>query len=189
MAALDRRYDVSRSEISLIAASGAALVALLLALGLPFAAAAFSGLLASAMTLVALIDHRQFTIPDVLSLPAIPIGLLAAKITFGQTWASLLADHGLAALVAGGVFLAIRLFYRQFRGIEGLGLGDVKLAATAGAWLGLEALPMTCLLASASALVSALLLQRAGTGMKSRIAFGSFIAPAIVLMWLGRIAG
>ncbi len=39
----------------------------------------------------------------------------------------------IAVAVCGGVFLAVRELFFRLRGIDGLGLGDVKLAAAGGA--------------------------------------------------------
>jgi leader peptidase (prepilin peptidase)/N-methyltransferase len=114
--------------------------------------AAFTAYLFLTMALITLIDLRHFIIPDVLSLPAIAVGLLANIVLFpeGNRFAGL--THGLAGAVAGGgAFYLLRAVYFRLRGIEGLGLGDVKLAAVAGAWLGPAALPSACLLATLSA--------------------------------------
>jgi leader peptidase (prepilin peptidase) / N-methyltransferase len=134
-------------------------------------------LLVFPMALITLIDHRHFIIPDLLSLPSIAIGLAVAALN------TILLDHAIAALIAAGVLWMLRFLYTKWRGIEGLGLGDVKLAAAAGAWLGLDALPITCLLATCAALV-AVMLKGGDTGPRTAVPFGSFIAPSICLMWL-----
>jgi leader peptidase (prepilin peptidase) / N-methyltransferase len=154
----------------------------------PPLAALLAGYLVFTMALVVLIDYRHFIIPDVLSLPAVPLGLVASTSAFP---APVLLDHVAAVLVAGSFLYAIRAIYRRVRGIEGLGLGDVKLAAAAGAWVGLEYLPMTCLLATCAALVAVLarsaLTRASETTMTTAIPFGAFIAPAIVIMWTARL--
>ena len=151
-------------------------------------AAVLAGYLVFTMALVVLVDYRHFIIPDALSLPAIPLGLAAATSAFPEP---VLLDHALAALAAGSSLYAVRAAYRRVRGIEGLGLGDVKLAIAAGAWVGLDYLPMTCLLATCAALFAVLArsaFTRAGeTTMTTAIPFGSFIAPAIVIMWTTRL--
>jgi leader peptidase (prepilin peptidase) / N-methyltransferase len=149
--------------------------ALALTCGVAFGAVAI--LLVFPMALITLIDHRHFIIPDVLSLPSIVIGLAVASLDKTPL------DHATAAVIAASVFWILRFLYQHWRGIEGLGLGDVKLAAAAGAWLGLDALPITCLLATCAALV-AVLLRGGDTGPRTAIPFGSFIAPSICLMWL-----
>lgn len=154
----------------------------------PPLAAVLAGYLVFTMALVVLVDYRHFIIPDGLSLPAIPLGLAAATSAFPEP---VLLDHALAALAAGSSLYAVRAVYRRVRGIEGLGLGDVKLATAAGAWVGLDYLPMTCLLATCAALFAVLArsaFTRAGeTTMTTAIPFGSFIAPAIVIMWTTRL--
>lgn len=154
-------------------------------------AALAAGYMLFTMLLVMLIDFRQFIIPDALSLPAVPLGLIAALFAFPGAIETILLDQVLAAFVAGGSLYAVRALYFRMRGVEGLGLGDVKLAAAAGAWVGLEALPMTCLLATVAALAAVLVrsvfVRSTTTSLTTAIPFGSFIAPAIIIMWLFRL--
>lgn len=167
-----------------------ALFAGLLAL-LPPTAAAFTACLFFAMALITLADFRHFIIPDVLSLPAIPIGLAAnAMILKEGDWVSGLSDGLMGAVLGGGAFLLLRSLYFRLRGVEGLGLGDVKLAGVAGAWLGPAALAPACLVAALAALAAALLLSgRRKLHARLHLPFGSFIAPAIFLFWLMALAG
>jgi leader peptidase (prepilin peptidase)/N-methyltransferase len=147
--------------------------------------------LAATMLLVTVIDARIFVIPDWLSLPAVPVGILATLAVFPGSWLDLLSDRLLAAAAASGFLYAVRHIHWRFRGIEGLGLGDVKLAAVAGAWLGLANLAPTLLLATIAALAAVLVHRlKPGGGAVSgttRVPFGSFIAPAILGMWLWQV--
>ena len=83
-------------------------------------------------------------------------------------------------------FAAIAGIYRRARGREGLGLGDAKLLAAAGAWLGWQALPGVVLIAAASGLAFALATPLGGGKLAwtSRIAFGPHLALAFWLTWL-----
>ncbi len=94
-----------------------------------------------------------------------------------------------AALGAALGYLAFRLvamLYRRLRGREGLGAGDAKLLAAAGAWLGAQALPGVVLLAAVSALALALLASARGGRLSATLAvpFGPPLAVAIWLAWL-----
>ena len=75
---------------------------------------------------------------------------------------------------------------RGLRGVEGLGLGDVKLAAVAGVWLDWADLPAAVELAAVAALATVLYRRWRGEdlGMQARLPFGAFLAPAIWLCWL-----
>ncbi len=182
-------YGVKRLEVALVAAVAVvlALVAWRTTDGLVALALSY---LAFTMLLITIIDSRVMLIPDVLSLPAIPAGLIAAKVLGQRDLLDVLWDNGLAALVASGFLFAIRATYMRLRGVEGLGLGDVKLAAAAGAWVGLEMLPITCLLATCGALVAVVIKGIASgnqTHMKTAIPFGSFIALAILMSWISKL--
>ena len=68
----------------------------------------------------------------------------------------------------------------------GLGLGDVKLAAVAGAWTGLAGLANVWLFACIAAIGFVLFQRLAGANTisrETRIAFGAFLAPAIWAVW------
>jgi leader peptidase (prepilin peptidase)/N-methyltransferase len=89
--------------------------------------------------------------------------------------------------LAAGLFFTVRAAYRVLRGREGLGLGDVKLAAAAGAWLSLLMLPMAIEIAALAALTAYVLRQgnrRRALRATGRIPYGTFLAPAIWLGWV-----
>jgi leader peptidase (prepilin peptidase)/N-methyltransferase len=99
---------------------------------------------------------------------------------------ALLAPHLASALAGFAAFAAIALAYRRLRGREGLGLGDAKLLAAAGAWLGWQALPGLVLVAALGALAVALARTATGGTLSAtmRVAFGSYLALAFWLVWL-----
>jgi len=131
---------------------------------------------------LAWIDWRHFLLPDVLTLPLIPTGLLVAYLLDPE----LVASHAVAALAGFLVFALIGLIYRRLRQREGIGLGDAKLLAAAGAWLGWQALPGLVLLAASGALAVALARSALGAKLEAttRIAFGSYLALAFWVVWL-----
>lgn len=181
---LSANYDLHLSEVFACLVCGIVFAGVTALLSSPLAAI-LGGYLMFTMALVVIIDYRHFTIPNVLSLPAIPLGLLAAVSAFPEP---ALLDHILAAAIAGLFLYGVRAIYWKMRGVEGLGLGDVKLGIAAGAWVGLEALPLTCLLATGAALIAVMIRGRSGqTSMTTPVPLGSFIAPAIAIVWLVRL--
>lgn len=80
---------------------------------------------------IAAFDARLFLIPDGL---VVSLGALALAAPFAPPPVTQL----LGAAALGGLFLGVRLAYRRMRQIDGLGLGDVKLAAAMGLALGPE---------------------------------------------------
>lgn len=131
---------------------------------------------------LALIDARHFILPDILTLPLIIAGLAVVFFIDPEK----LLPHVLAAVIAGASLALISTLYRALRGREGLGLGDAKLFAAGGAWVGLDGLPGIILIACFAALAWALVqcgLQRRLRG-DMRIAFGPFLALGIWLVWL-----
>jgi leader peptidase (prepilin peptidase)/N-methyltransferase len=98
----------------------------------------------------------------------------------GVVWRIASAAAGFAAL------FAVAWGYRALRGRAGLGLGDAKLLAAAGAWLGMEALPSVMLWACGSALLAVLIAAafRLPVEGATRIPFGPFLALGFWIVWL-----
>ena len=148
----------------------------------------FGLLLGWILLALAWIDVRHYVLPDKLTLPLIAFGLLAT---------SVLASDQIFAHVAGALagyltFAVISAIYRRLRGRDGLGGGDAKLFAAAGAWLSWSALPSVLLLASLIGLLSGRLAtgtaktacQERSASVQDKIAFGPALAAAIWLTWL-----
>jgi leader peptidase (prepilin peptidase)/N-methyltransferase len=125
-------------------------------------------------------DFRYQLLPDFLTLPLTGFGLAA-------TWA--LDPGGLfpnvigAAIGFGGVVL-LRFVYQRLRGREGMGLGDAKLLAAAGAWTGWMGLPSILSIAAISALIFALWRKGRQLDLSDRIPFGPFLAGGFWIVWL-----
>jgi leader peptidase (prepilin peptidase)/N-methyltransferase len=135
-----------------------------------------------ALLSLALIDWRHLLLPDSLTLPLIPIGLLVAW-SLGPEQ---LLSHVIGAAAGFLLLWAIALLYRRMRGREGLGLGDAKLLAAAGAWLGWEGLPSVILIAAATGLTAAVLQARTHGSLDTQrpLPFGPYLAGAFWLVWL-----
>ena len=154
---------------------------------LPAKLALVACLLGWAMLAIAVVDARRFMIPDVLSLPAIPAGLLASGWLLEPGVVDLVRIDHVIGMLAGGISLwLVRALYFRVRGREGLGLGDVKLAAAAGAWIGWQGLADVILLAAVGALsltIALAIVRGKELSAAARIPFGCFLAPSIWLVW------
>lgn len=132
---------------------------------------------------LALSDLVRLELPDELTLPLIPAGLAVAWLHAPSS----LGDHVIGALAGFAAFGAVMLLYRRLRGHDGLGLGDAKLMAAAGAWTGWQALPSLLLLASLAALCAVAFAAR-NTGraltLRSQVPLGVYLAGATWLVWL-----
>ena len=78
------------------------------------------------------------------------------------------------------------MLYSRVRGRDGLGLGDAKLFAASGAWLGLEGLPAVLLVACGAAIVALLVMAWRSQALSAttRIPFGPFLAFGTWIVWL-----
>ncbi len=137
---------------------------------------------------LAWIDWTEFLLPDVLTLPLLLVGLALTLVWDPDA----LADHCVAVIVGYLAFVGLAFAYRRLRGRDGLGGGDAKLIAAAGAWCGVAALPFVILGSALLGLLAALLAALAGRAITSttRIPFGPCIALAFWLVWLyGPLSG
>jgi len=183
MASLDARRIAVAAALGTLAIA-AVLASIKLAPGAP-------GLLGAALALIALaiaaIDARWFVIPNELNAAGFALGLInAAVLAPDAIWEAV----GLGALRGAALalaFLGLRALYRRWRGREGLGLGDVKLAAVAGAWLDWATLPIVIEIAALAALAAfgfRLYLLRKPVTTALKFPFGLFLAPAIWVGWV-----
>jgi leader peptidase (prepilin peptidase)/N-methyltransferase len=146
---------------------------------------ALGALLALLMLAIAVIDARRFIIPNELTLAALVLALVQAAVLDPDPAVAVLQAVLRGAALAL-IFFAIRETYAKLRGRDGLGLGDVKLAGVAGAWLGWTAIPIAVEIAALSALALYLVRYLSGRPLRAtqRIPFGLFLAPAIWIAWM-----
>lgn len=128
------------------------------------------------------IDWREEVIPDVLSIPLVGAGFLF----FAWFKSDTLMLHILGAVIGYAAFRTITFVYSAVRKREGLGQGDAKLLAAAGAWVSAIGLPSVVIWASFGA--AAVLLGATARGKRlaldDRLPFGTFLCAGIWLVWL-----
>jgi leader peptidase (prepilin peptidase)/N-methyltransferase len=151
-----------------------------------------SGLLLALLLAIAHVDFLAYRIPDLcnLALAALGAGAVALGVRDGASPADFVPEALVpafaSALIYGAVFWGARAAFLWWRGIVGLGLGDVKFAAAAGLWLPVEALPGFVLVASASGLAwaAARHARRGRLELHHRLAFGPHLALSLWCSWL-----
>jgi leader peptidase (prepilin peptidase)/N-methyltransferase len=123
------------------------------------------------------IDLEHHLLPNVITLPGIIIGAAFSLITEPGWLASVLG-----ILVGGGTLWLVAEAYYLVRHEEGLGMGDVKMLAMIGAFVGWKLTLITLMMASfAGSLVGILLIVSRRGGMKYALPFGTFLAMGAAL--------
>lgn len=127
------------------------------------------------------IDYDFKLLPDALTLPGTLIALVAALMPGGPG-----ARHALLGIVVGSGYLWLFAWiWATFLKREGMGGGDIKLAAMFGALVGPIGAFLTITIAAFSgALVGAALMARGKGGMRTELPFGTFLAPAAMVAFL-----
>ncbi len=126
----------------------------------------------SILMAAAQVDLRMMLLPDALTMPLLWAGVLFAAIGVGP----LSVTASLAGVVCGYASLfSIAWAFSALTGKQGLGVGDVKLFAALGAWVGAPALILVALAACSGSVVVALV---RGRRADQQAPFGPFLALA-----------
>ena len=142
--------------------------------GLPFASRLVFGCL---LVVLFAIDLEHHLLPNVITLPGIAVGFVFSWFGAPGWQASLIG-----IVVGGGVLYLIAEAYYRLRHEEGLGMGDVKMLAMIGAFVGWKLTLVTLMMASLSgSLVGVVLIASKRGGMKYALPFGTFLAMGAVL--------
>ena len=138
------------------------------------------GLLCILSAVLAWIDIRDGIIPDWLNLAIAGLGLVKITMTGDSSAAIEALGEGVAI---GALFWLLRRLYFSFRGVQGLGLGDVKLLGAAGIWVGIAGIPLVLLVATMTALACVGVMQLSGRALTARtsLPFGPFLAAGLLL--------
>ena len=176
-----------------LAAIAVPLVAAVLAITtLPWMQAVLFTILTGLSTALAIGDFHHRHLADSLVIALAGIGLAASPVSFVTTP----TDAVIGGLAGGAAFWLVALGYRRFRGVDGLGFGDVKLAAAIGLWLGWQPLAHAVLLACALTAGHAVFTHRRAIGVsgasnctsirKVRFPLGAYLTVATVILWYVR---
>ena len=133
-------------------------------------------LFTAAMIVLFVVDLRHHVLPNAITLPGVAVGL-TCSVGLEPGW----RDALLGVLGGGGLLLAIAQVYARIRGREGLGMGDVKMLAMIGGFLGWRLAFVTLAWASlAGAAAGVAMMRFAGVGWRHPLPLGSFLAVAAV---------
>ena len=123
------------------------------------------------------VDREHFILPHAITLPGIVAGFVFSFFT-EPGWQSSL----LGILVGGGTLLGVGQAYFWVRHEEGIGMGDFKMLAMIGAFLGWRLTLVTLMMASLiGSIIGVLLIATQRGAMKSALPFGTFLAMGAVV--------
>lgn len=182
--------------------SGLLTFMLVLIYGIQFKTAVYM-LVTYSLIVISLIDLRYMIIPNVITIPGIFAGLAVGAIR--TDWHSMLGELSVAGagdivymisrfpvidslagmIFGGGILLSIAYLYKLLRKIEGMGMGDVKLLAMLGTFLGVQGVIFIIFLSSLLGSVSGISLVIYNRGdLKYAIPYGPFISLAAITYML-----
>jgi leader peptidase (prepilin peptidase)/N-methyltransferase len=128
--------------------------------------------LSTILIVLFVIDLELQILPNNITLPGIAIGFVFSFFAPPGPLASLAGT-----LLGAGVLYGIALGYYAVRKEEGMGMGDVKMLAMIGAFLGWRAVLLTLILSSFSgALIGVALMSSKREGLRYALPFGTFLA-------------
>lgn len=127
----------------------------------------------SSLLVITFIDIDHQIIPDIITLPGIPMGLAASFILPAMTFKSSL----LGLLVGGGSLFLVAWTYSLITRKEGMGGGDIKLLGMIGAFIGWKGVLFTIFVASlAGTFAGMIVMLLKGKNLKFAIPFGPFLS-------------
>lgn len=142
---------------------------------------AFYGVLLSALIVVTGTDLSHRIIPNVITYPGIVLGLIGSLVVLPAG----IVNSVLGVLVGGGLLWFLAWVSPYIFGKEGMGLGDVKLIAMVGAFLGWKPVLLTILIGSlVGSIVGGSLIAMNRLSRRQYIPFGPFLALGAVLSLL-----
>jgi leader peptidase (prepilin peptidase) / N-methyltransferase len=159
------------------------------------------------MIVLTITDMRERILPDKVNFVGLALGLLLSLFTrpvdgtalwlanrlfaFPPPEAALsFADALIGAGVASGLLWIVAEGYFRARGREGMGLGDVKMMAMAGAFLGVQRALLTILLGSLlGSIIGMAVIAIGRKGRDFELPFGTFLgAGAMLVVFFGSAA-
>jgi leader peptidase (prepilin peptidase)/N-methyltransferase len=145
-------------------------------------------LFTAALLLITFIDFDHQIIPDRITLPGIPLCVLAAICLPSMT----LSQSLIGMLAGGGSLFAVAWVYHLITGKHGMGGGDIKLLAMIGALIGWQGVIFTIFISSAVGSLAGLvvMLQRRGN-LKIAVPFGPFLSlgATVYVFWGSDLIG
>jgi leader peptidase (prepilin peptidase)/N-methyltransferase len=137
----------------------------------------------SSLLVITFIDLDHKIIPDVISLPGIPMGLIAS---FALPTITLKAS-ALGLLIGGGSLWFVAWAYNLIAHRDGMGGGDIKLLAMIGTIIGWKGVIFTIFASSVmGSCVGITMMLIKGKNMKFAIPFGPFLSiGAIAYVFFG----
>lgn len=122
-----------------------------LAFGITIATPIYMGL-AAALVVVTFVDLTDWTIPNEITFPGIPLGVAVTALAWLVPGTGLhidsIRDSLIGLVLGGGSLWSLDIFARLILKKPGMGFGDVKLNAMLGAFLGWQGVLMVILIAS-----------------------------------------
>jgi leader peptidase (prepilin peptidase) / N-methyltransferase len=168
-----------------------------LTLSLPFDLAFVAALVA-----LAFIDAEHMILPNAITYPGLALALVARGVvpniygvaSFGAShpatpaWLLSIGGAILGALVGGGFLWLVGWLWERLRGVEAMGLGDVKMMFMVGAYLGWPLTLLTIFVGVLAGSIAgvAVMLRRGDRDMQLLLPFGIFLsAGALVSLLFG----
>jgi leader peptidase (prepilin peptidase) / N-methyltransferase len=160
-----------------------------------------NALFLSLIVVLIFIDYNHQILPNVITIPGALIGIILSFLqekkfyadSISMNLATILNASNptgflpwigalVGAVIAAGGLLLVAILYQLARKRQGLGMGDVKMMAMVGAFLGWPLAFLTIFIGSlAGSIIGLLLILFRGKSMQTKLAFGTFLGMGALL--------
>jgi len=140
-------------------------------------------LFCSAMVVLIFTDYDHQILPNPVTIPGTAAGFLLSLLPGGLAW----HDSLIGLLLGFGAIVGVSWAYRALRGVEGMGMGDAKMMALVGAFLGWQGVLLVLVLGSfLGSLAGVAMIARGRGGLQAKLPFGTFLGIAgLVALFFG----
>jgi len=139
-------------------------------------------LLATSLVILFMTDFKEYIIPNSITYPLAAIGLLLSVLELNPL-GTLTVDSLVGGIASGLLFFLISKAYFYLKKRDGLGLGDVKMIAMLGFWLGVEAILMIIIVSSILGIIVGLsLIVAKKIEAQEYLPYGCFISIATLII-------
>jgi len=136
-----------------------------------------------------LIDLEHMLLPDIVTIGFIPVGLAMSFIPerYTPAWPVTATESLVGAITGAGLFLVVLLLFKYLTGKEGMGLGDVKLMGSIGAFIGYQGLPPAIMVGGFGGIVAWVWMAALSSADRDRpVPFGPFLSLGAIVVILLR---
>ena len=129
-------------------------------------------------------DLNEYIIPNIITYSISALGIVISYFSLSIFDISLI-ESLMGGLISGGILLLTSKIYLLLRKREGMGMGDVKMIAMIGFWIGIESTFIVLIVSSLlGSIIGIALIKFKKMDSQQYIPFGTFLSIGVIIVWV-----